>query len=108
VPFLLDNLRAFEAWADTKPADLVEPPRGVGMHDTALRGVRFQRFTSPYTLWMVQRPLDAYHRLTSGERARVHRALDGTGVETFLSFQPRYRLGKRHFKLVFESIASGR
>jgi len=103
VPLLLDNLCAFEAWADAQPADLVEPPRGVGMHETTLRGVRFQRFTSPYTLWMVQRPLDVYRALTSSERAQVQHALDGTGLEALLHIQPRYRLGKRNFKLVFES-----
>jgi len=102
VPFLLDNLRAFEAWADGKPADLVEPPRGVGTHETTLRGVRFQRFTSPYTLWMVQRPLDAYRALTRDAQAQVDRALNGTGLEALLCCAPRYRLGKRRFKLVFE------
>ncbi|HUI25604.1 MAG TPA: glutathione S-transferase family protein [Candidatus Kryptonia bacterium] len=103
VPLLLDNLRAFERWADGKPADLIEPPRGVGGHETELRGVRFQRFTSPYTLWMVQRPLDAYRALPADARTQVDRALDGTGLNALLGFTPRYRLSKRHFKLVFEA-----
>jgi len=102
VPLLLDNLRAFEAWADTKPADLIEPPRGVGSHETTLRGVHFQRFTSPYTLWMVQRPLDAYRALPLDARRAVDRTLDATGLDALLHFAPRYRLGKRRFKLVFE------
>lgn len=101
VPFLLDNVRAFESWADSRRADLVEPPRGVGTHETALRGVRLQRFTSPYTLWMVQRPLDAYGGLTPEARATVDRALDGTGTEALLRLQPRHRLEKRAFKLAF-------
>jgi glutathione S-transferase len=102
VPLLLDNVRAFETWADAKPSDLVEPPRGVGFHATSLRGVQFQRFTSPYTSWMVQRPLDAYHALSPGARRQVDRALQGTGADVLLQFSPRYRLGKRNFKLVFE------
>ena len=101
VPLLLDNVRAFETWADAKPADLVEPPRGVGFHSTSLRGVQFQRFTSPYTSWMLQRPLDAYHALPAAARGQVDRALHGTGLQALLTFTPRYRLGKRHFKLVF-------
>lgn len=102
-PLLLDCARAVEEWADSKPPDLVEPPRGVGGHETALRGVRFQRFTSPYTLWMMQRPLDAYRALSADARIKVDRALAGTGLESLLRFTPRHRLGKRHFKLVFES-----
>jgi glutathione S-transferase len=105
VPFLLDDLRAFEAWADAKPADLVEPPRGVGMHETALRGVHFQRFTSPYTLWMVQRPLDAYRALGTTEQANVRRALQGTGLLALLELRARYRLGKRAFKLAFVPLS---
>jgi hypothetical protein len=36
VPLILDNVRAFEIWAETKPVDLVEPSRGVGLQETAL------------------------------------------------------------------------
>jgi hypothetical protein len=103
VPVLLDTLRAVEAWADTKPADLTEPPRAVGTHETTLRGARFERYTSPYALWMVQRPLDAYRALPPGAQGQVDQAFAGTGLEALLSFTPRYRLGKRHFKLIFEA-----
>jgi glutathione S-transferase len=102
VPLLLDNLRAFESWADTRPAGSDEPPRGVGFHTTTLRGARFERYTSPYTLWMVQRPRDTYRALPEAERAQVDRQLAGTGLEALLHYEPRYRLGKRHFRLVFE------
>jgi glutathione S-transferase len=102
VPLILDNVRAFEAWADTKPADLAEPPRGVGFHGTQLRGAAFQCFTSPYTSWMVQRPLAAYRALPAAARAAVDAAVQGTGLETLLSFTPRYRMGKRHYKLICE------
>lgn len=102
VPLLLDNVRAFDTWADATPPDLVEPPRGVGFHSTSLRGVQFQRFTSSYTSWMVQRPLDAYHALSPETRGQVDRALQGTGAEALLQFRPRHRLGKRNFKLAFE------
>jgi glutathione S-transferase len=102
VPLLLDNVRAFETWADSKPRDLIEPPRGVGFHSTSLRGVQFQRFTSPYTSWMLQRPLDAYHALSPAARRQVDRAFQDTDTAALLQFNPRYRLGKRNFKLVFE------
>jgi glutathione S-transferase len=101
--FLLDNVRAFEKWADGRPADLAELPRGIGLHETVLRGVRFQRFTSPYTLWMLQRPRDAFYALASEQQSRVRRTIEGTGLLALLEFDPRYRLGKRAFKLAFVS-----
>ena len=102
VPLLLDNLRAFEAWAATRPPDMVEPPRGVGGHATSLRGATFNRITSPYTLWMMQRPLDAYASLTPAARADVDRVLAGTGCEALFASRPGVRLGKRNFRLAFE------
>ncbi len=74
------------------------------MHETALRDVRFTRYTSPYTLWMVQRPLDAYRALDAADRARVDRAVAGTGLDALWHFAPRYRMGKRQFKLVCSTV----
>ena len=48
---------------------LSEPPRAVGFHETHLRGAAFQRYTSPYSLWMAQRTLDAFRALAPAERA---------------------------------------
>jgi glutathione S-transferase len=103
VPLLLDNLRAFDEWAATRPPDLVEPPRGVGGHETSLRGARFNRITSPYTLWMVQRPLDAYAACSPAERAEVDRYLTGSGCDALFAYRPAHRLEKRRFKLAFAS-----
>ncbi|MDX2165480.1 MAG: glutathione S-transferase family protein [Deltaproteobacteria bacterium] len=102
VPVLCDTVREVETWAATRPAGTVEPPRIVGGHATHLRGVEFNRYTSPYTLWMVQRPLDAYRALSAADRATVDAALAGSGCEKLLSLQPSLRLGKRGFKLVIE------
>jgi glutathione S-transferase len=102
VPLLLDNVRSFETWADSRPGDTDEPPRGTEMHRTQLRGVAFDRFTSSYTLWMLQRPLDAYRSLSAQERAAVDTAIAGTGCEALFAYTPRHRLGKRQNTLVFE------
>jgi len=102
IPVLLDNLHAFDEWAATRPPEQVEPPRGVGGHETSLRGATFNRITSPYTLWMAQRPLDAYAALDADERRAVDRALAGTGCEALFAYRPTHRLGKRQFKLAFE------
>jgi glutathione S-transferase len=102
VPLLLDSVRAVEAWAATRPAGGDEPPRMVGGHSTLLRGARVNRYTSPYTLWMVQRPLDAHHALAPAARAAVDAYLAGTGCEALFALQPTLRLGKRGFVLVIE------
>lgn len=102
-PLLLDGVRAVEAWAKAASPLPEEPPRGVGLHETRLRGAAFQRFTSPYTLWMLQRPQDAHRVLGARERAAVDAALAGTGLETLLAHVSPLRLGKRRFRLVFEA-----
>lgn len=99
LPLVLAGVAAFEEWVDGQPADLVEPPRGVGGHATTLRGVPMDRFTSSYTSWMVQRPLDAYRALDAAGRAAVDHAVAGTGCEALFAFAPRHRVEKRGFTL---------
>ena len=98
-PVILDTVRDFERWADEQ-AEAFEPPRAVGFHKTRLRDVEIQRYTSPYTLWMLQRPLDAYRALSGADRAVVDTALAGTGCEQLLAYAPRFRLEKRAYKLL--------
>jgi len=102
VPLLLDTVHDFERWADAHGKTGEAPPRAVGFHATRLRGAAFQRYTSPYALWMVQRVLDPYGRLSVAERLAVDRALAGTGCEAFLACEPRHRVGKKGFSLVLE------
>lgn len=99
-PVILDTVRDFERWADEQPDGEHAPPRAVGGHESHLRGVAFQRYTSSYTLWMLQRPLDAYAALSPAGRAAVDAALAGTGCEELLAYRPRHRLQKRDFRLV--------
>ena len=102
-PLLLTGARAWETWADTRPADMVEPPRAVGTYTGSLRGTPLTHFTGSYSLWMLQRTLDAYAKLSASERDEVDTALEGTGWEELLAYKPRHRLGKKNFKLVFET-----
>lgn len=98
-PVVLDTVVDFERWADGQPGDGFDPPRAIAFHKTRLRGIELQRYTSSYTLWMLQRPLDAYAALSARERAAVDAALAGTGCETLLAYRPRHRVDKDHFKL---------
>ncbi len=101
VPLLLAAARAVEAWADARPAEPAAPPRVVGLHQTQLRGAAITRGTSVYTLWMLQRSLDAYRALAPAEKTRVDSALAGTGWEELLAYRPRHRLVKRNFQLAW-------
>jgi glutathione S-transferase len=98
-PILLDTVADFERWADAQPAEGFDPPRAISFHRTRLRGVDVSRYTSSYTLWMLQRPLDAYHALGERERAAVDEALAGTGCEAILAYRPRHRVDKQSYKL---------
>jgi glutathione S-transferase len=99
--YVLDTVRAYETWADARPADATELPRATGFHDTTLRGVKFGRYTSPYTLWMLQRVTDPYRALSAADKASVDRAFAGTGCDAFFRYEPRHRVEKRGFKLTF-------
>lgn len=101
-PYVLDGARGFEAWADAQGEKGAEPPRIAGEVESSLRGVSFRRAVSSYTLWMLQRSVDAYAALAAEQRARVDEAIDGTGCEAVLRYRPRFRLGKRRFRLVLE------
>lgn len=100
VPLLLDTVRAVETWADEHAKPGETPPRVLGFHETALRGVRMPRYTNAYALWMVQRPLDAWAALNGTGRDHVSAALRGTGCDALLAHRPRHRFTKRAFQLV--------
>lgn len=98
VPLVLDCARDFDRWADAaQPND--ELPRGIGMHRTRLRGVEFDRFTTSYTLWMVQRVLDVHASLDAAGRRAADRALADSGCEALLGYRARHRVERRPFKL---------
>jgi glutathione S-transferase len=101
-PLIVELLRGIEEWADSRPADTTEPPRAVGKLKTSLRGRPIERALMSYTLFSVQQVQDHYRGLDAGERARVDAALTDTGWNDVLAYEPRHRLRRDGFKLVFE------
>jgi glutathione S-transferase len=101
VPIHRDDLEAVLAWATDHRDQWRPPPRGLGFHETSLRGVAMSRMTSAYSLFMLQRPLDAYASLAPAERAAVESALDGTGCEALLELGPTFRAEKDGFQLAY-------
>jgi glutathione S-transferase len=103
-PLLLASVARFERRADEGVALGEEPKQSAGVLETQLRGAPFRWAVRSYTLWMLQRTLDAWRELPRGEQQRVRGALAGTGWEPLLDYAPRHRLGKRNFRLVFEPL----
>jgi hypothetical protein len=99
VRLMLDTVRPSEAWVDSTPLAAGELPRAVGAHATVLRGVTIERLTLPYSLWMVQRVLDAYRALPPADPSAVEAALAGIGWEPLLAWTPRHRVERRPYKL---------
>ncbi|MCW5890562.1 MAG: glutathione S-transferase C-terminal domain-containing protein [bacterium] len=100
MPMILDCVRAVDAAIDEGSYEIGrEIPRVVGMHRGTVCGVAVDRVTLPYTLWMVQRVRGAWEALGDADRARVDRALAGTGCEALFAHVPRHRVERRPFKL---------
>lgn len=101
VPILLASAETTARWAAENELNDAPPPT-CGFVSTTYRGVEFECAARPYTSWMLQRARDAYRAFPAADRARVDHALDGTGWERVLAFEPRQRLTKREYKLVWE------
>lgn len=95
------GIEVFDRWADTAPRDLEELPRVVGEIESSLRGQPLVRFAGSYAPYLVQRALDGYRALDAASRTRVDENIAGTGWEMVLDLQPRHRIEKRDYRLIF-------
>lgn len=98
-PVILDMVRTIEDWADTVTDADGETPRSAGACRTSLRGIPFERQAPPYTLWSLGRVIDQYTACSATDRSQVDAAIEGTGWEEVLTYQPRHRIVKRGFDL---------
>jgi len=105
VPMLLASVQATDQWAGehAEPGEVVPP--ATGLPASAYRDVTITSAARAYTLWMVQRPLDAYRALEQAERARVDTMLEGTGWDALLAWEPRHRVVKRDYQVVWDRPA---
>ncbi len=105
VPMVVASIEATDAWAaeNAKAGEAVQS--GAAMPQSTYRDVTLTAAARPYTLWMVQRPLDAYLVLDDTEREQVDVALAGSGWEKVLALRPRHRVEKKDYQVVWESQA---
>jgi glutathione S-transferase len=101
VPMLVGAVLAIDAWAAENASESAAVPGGVGLQQTSFRDVPCSPAVRSYTLWMVQRVLDAYAALSSADREAVDSALLGSGWEPLLALQPKHRLEKRAYQLAW-------
>lgn len=92
-PYLQSVAHLYADWAKENPgADI---PRAVGMAPFTLEGIKGQRAAIPFSLWMLQRPLDHYRSLKGDDRERARDILDHGDGERFRNFSLRARV---HFE----------
>jgi len=75
-PVLEDMANKLSEWysRETNDIHLAQPreiPRRLGTHEFEIGGVKEQRLVLPYSQWMMQRPLNLYHSLSSTEKKEM-------------------------------------
>lgn len=105
VPMVVASVEATDEWA----ADHAQPgekiPQATGFVPASYRDGTLSCAARGYTLWMVQRVLDAYLALGNDERSRVDAMLAGSGWEPLLALRPRCRVTKRDYQVVWAAPA---
>ena len=98
MPFLQKTADLFAPWAEANPD--IEIPRAVGMADFTVEGITGQRIAPPFSLWMLQRPLDYYRNLPDADKPAVDEFLSTIdGASAFQNFTAERRLAFKNFKL---------
>lgn len=98
MPFLQATAIAVKTWVQENPN--TEFPRAVGMANFTIEGVVGQRIATPFSLWMLQRPLNNYENLNPSDKLAVDQLLGAVkGAEAFKSFTLGFRLKFEEFEI---------
>ncbi len=95
IPYLQNTANMLREWSKQNPD--TEMPRAIGMAKFAVEAIIGQRIAIPYSLWMLQRPLDHYASLS--DTASCDAMLDKINGLGFKKFQPGPRLKFEAFKI---------
>ena len=101
LPVLVDTARALGEWAESHP-DRVRVSRVIGEHAYRIGGVQGTRKITPFSLWMFQRPLDHYARLSETDRERIDPILRTLGGLDGMQTELPARLAMRDHRVVME------
>lgn len=95
IPYLQNTADLLKDWSKQNPD--TEIPRAVGMTEFTIEGIIGQRIAIPFSLWMLQRPLDHYASLA--DRSSCDAMLDQIDGIGFKSFQSGPRLKFEDYKI---------
>ncbi len=95
-PVLEETELHLSRWYEQQPdkSQPLEIPRRLGMHSFKFDGITEQRFILPYSLWMMQRPLDFYQSLNNEQKAEVDPFLKSLGIYGAMQFKLKYPIVK--------------
>lgn len=95
MPYLQSVAWLYRDWAEANPGS--EVPRATGMTAFCVEGTESQRAALPFSLWMLQRPLDHYRGLQGPDRSAADALLNRVGGEIFKDFElPRRVRFEKH------------
>ena len=98
MPFLQTTADMFASWTDASSGEDI--PRAVGMAEFDIEGVSGQRMAPPFSLWMLQRPLDFYRSLDAAAKSSVDHLLGSVkGSAGFSEFKSGPLLVFENFRL---------
>lgn len=96
-PVLTDTALRVEQWA--QESDTAKVPRTIGEHQFTLGDVTGTRAVLPYSVWMMQRPLDDYRSLSPADKQQADAFLDAVGGLEAMQFRSSQRLARVNNKL---------
>lgn len=98
VPVLMDTARRLAEWYADNP-DAGRIPRSLGRHRFRIDGAEGERAVLPFSLWMLQRPMDHVRNLDESSRRQAAQLLSSIGIPgpDQLSLYPRIARRKNRF-----------
>ncbi|MEM1132829.1 MAG: glutathione S-transferase [Pseudomonadota bacterium] len=101
IPWLQNVADMLESWARENADEAL--PRAVGFAPFTIEGTQGARVAIPFSLWMHQRPLDAYQALDGKALARAETLLDKVGGVPFRDFRLPQRVDFVDHEIVLAS-----
>ena len=101
MPYLQAVAHMLAGWAAANPG--AQLPRSVGMTPFSIDGAMGQRIAVPFSLWMLQRPLDFYRGLTGADRDGADRLLGRIGGAAFADFELPVRVTFENHRVTVET-----
>jgi len=106
-PILQDTSKRLTKWHQDKMNDSnprsVEVPRRLGMHSFKIGAVEEQRLVLPYSLWMMQRPLDYYQSLSVAEKETLESLLQSVNGLSGMQFQHKTSIYRKNNQFVIKN-----